>query len=276
MMEDHTRTLEARQATPFAMVPRWIARSGGMISGNAVQLYAVLMTYANNDTRTAFPALVTLAEDTGCSVSTVKRALKELEAFGALAVERRRNKQTGNFYANRYALIFDAPAALTSTDAHKPLSDPQVTDDLRREVTDDLITRPTKELDSLDTPAPATPMRVNDPLPDSLPTPGVGRERAEQADPISPAWYRSNDRHHALEIVQQAASHRADGNTDGAIDVLHRLDDLLAHALHADADEINGLREHDGWIPPKKAVRRLDAAVWLNQYLGALRSHGLL
>jgi hypothetical protein len=35
--------------------------------------------------------------------------MKELERFGALIVERRRNKRTGNFYANRYVLVFDDP-----------------------------------------------------------------------------------------------------------------------------------------------------------------------
>ena len=119
-------------------------------------------------------------------------------------------------------------------------------------------------------------MRVNDPLPDSPPTPGVGRERAEQADPISPAWYRSHERAHAIELVQQAAARHADGDTDGVVGALYGLDDLLAHTLHADADQLNDLREHDGWAPPKKATSRLHAAIWLNQYLGTLRAHGLL
>lgn len=126
MKNDSTLSIEGY--TPYAQVPRWVIRSGGKLSHGAVRLYAVIMTYADNATHTAFPSRETLAEDMGASVATVKRCVKELEDGGALVVQRRRNKKTGNFYANHYTLTF---------------SNPWVTDDPRRGVTDDPVTKPT-------------------------------------------------------------------------------------------------------------------------------------
>lgn len=129
---DNSSTLEIKGFTPYAQIPRWILRAGDNLSHGAVRLYGVIMTYADNSTRAAFPSREKLAEDMGVSVATIKRSIKELEDFGAMTVTRRRNKKTGNFYANHYVLSF---------------SDPWVTDDPPREVTDDPITRPTTKLD---------------------------------------------------------------------------------------------------------------------------------
>lgn len=104
-------TLTVQGITPYAQVPLWIIRSGNRLSLGARALYACIMSYASNDTRTAFPGRETLARDLGVSVSTVKRNIKELEDFGALSVDRRRNKRTGNFYANHYTLAFTSPWA---------------------------------------------------------------------------------------------------------------------------------------------------------------------
>lgn len=125
---DNSSTLEIKGFTPYAQIPRWILRAEDKLSHGAVRLYGVIMTYADNSTRAAFPSRERLAEDMGVSVATIKRSIKELEDFGAMAVTRRRNKKTGNFYANHYVLSF---------------SDPRVTDDPPREVMDDPITKPT-------------------------------------------------------------------------------------------------------------------------------------
>lgn len=114
-MDNDTSTLTLEGFTPYAQVPRWVLRSGKHLSVGARALYGVIMTYASNDARTAFPARETLAGDLGVSVRTVVTYIKELESFGALKVERRRNKKTGNFYANRYTLIFTDPRAAECT-----------------------------------------------------------------------------------------------------------------------------------------------------------------
>lgn len=129
---DNVSTLEIKGFTPYAQIPRWILRAGDKLSHGAVRLYGVIMTYADNSTRAAFPSREKLAEDMGVSVATIKRAIKELEEFGAVEVTRRRNKKTGNFYANHYILVFN---------------DPRVISDPPREVMDDPITRPTVKLD---------------------------------------------------------------------------------------------------------------------------------
>lgn len=69
------------------------------------------MSYADNHAHTAFPGRDKLAEDMGVKPRTVSGYIKELEHFGALLVDRRRNKRTGNFYSNHYLLVFDEPGA---------------------------------------------------------------------------------------------------------------------------------------------------------------------
>lgn len=108
-MEDDTSTFVVRSRTKFSQVPHWIIRAGKDLSQGARSLYADIMTYADNDKRSAFPGQQVLADDLGVSVRSVRTYMNELEAFGALEVERRRNKRTGNFYANRYVLVFDDP-----------------------------------------------------------------------------------------------------------------------------------------------------------------------
>lgn len=128
-------TLSIQGFTPYAQVPRWILRSGDRLSHTAVRLYGVIMTYADNSTRAAFPSREKLAQDVGASVATVKRAVKELEDQGAIIVTRRRNKKTGNFYANHYVLVFE---------------NPWVTDDPARKVMDDPISKLTNITTSTD------------------------------------------------------------------------------------------------------------------------------
>lgn len=121
-MEDDTSTLAIEGFTPYAQVPRWVVRSGGALSGNAVHLYSVLMTYADNGSKAAFPSRATLAGDMGRSVNTVKRAMAELEAFGALKVTRRRSKTTGANISNFYVLVFADPRATREPGPGAPVS----------------------------------------------------------------------------------------------------------------------------------------------------------
>lgn len=117
-MEDDTSTLALEGFTPYAQIPRWVLRSGKELSLGARSLYGVIMTYADNGTRAAFPSRDTLAGDLGVSVRSVGTYIRDLEAFGALKVTRRRNRKTGNFYANHYVLVFTDPR--TPQEAHCP------------------------------------------------------------------------------------------------------------------------------------------------------------
>jgi len=58
--------------------------SGDMakLDGSAIKVYLVVKSYTNFTTGRAFPALETIAEKAGLSVSQVKRCLGSLEEFG--------------------------------------------------------------------------------------------------------------------------------------------------------------------------------------------------
>lgn len=114
-MENGSSTLQVQGFTPYAQIPRWVIRSGSSLSHAAVRLYGAIMTYADNSTNAAFPSRETLAKDVGVKPRSISAYIKELEEFGALKVERRRNKKTGNFYANHYTLVFDDPGANSCT-----------------------------------------------------------------------------------------------------------------------------------------------------------------
>lgn len=116
-MSEHTQesTLGVLSFTPYSRTPDWISRSGDKLSHGAVRLYTVIMSYADNQAHTAFPGRDRLAEQLGVKPRTISAYIKELEEFGALIVERRRNKRTGNFYSNHYLLVFDQPGAIKRT-----------------------------------------------------------------------------------------------------------------------------------------------------------------
>lgn len=128
-MDNHNTesTLTVQGFTAYARTPVWILRAGKNLSLGARALYGAIMAYADNDTHVAFPGRELLAEDLGSNVRSITRFVKELEDFGALQVTRRRNKRTGNFYANHYVLIFQDPSAESGTrrdDEFVPVSRP--------------------------------------------------------------------------------------------------------------------------------------------------------
>src|SRR5699024_3456739 len=136
-MDNHNTesTLTVQGFTPYAQIPKWILRAGDKLSHAALRLYGVIMSYADNTTRTAFPGQEKLTQDLGVSVRSIFTYMKDIEKYGALIVERRRNKRTGNYYANNYALVF---------------TDPSEVEFRRPSETGDRITRPTSLTRSTD------------------------------------------------------------------------------------------------------------------------------
>jgi len=86
----------------FAIVPEWIIDLD--ISSTAFRLYAVLARYADNHTHRAFPSRETLSQRLRCSIKTVERAVRELQATGAIRCESR-----GRYQSNMYTLIVTPP-----------------------------------------------------------------------------------------------------------------------------------------------------------------------
>lgn len=258
-MENYTNnsTLTVQGFTPYAQVPRWILRAGDSLSHGAVRLYGVIMTYADNTDRTAFPERETLAADMGVSVATIKRCIKELEDYKALSVNRRRNKRTGNFYANHYTLVFN---------------NPWVTGDSRRGVTDDPVTRST----SLTTSTGFTSEQSSE----QSVSPSLSKRRkndaskqnfkAENADPISPTFYHSNDRQILLQNIQSIAKAQVDHGVGSQLseDMIDALQVNLETAFGSDCiDELDGMIHDYAWIPKRTHVEKKRAAIWLNQLL---------
>lgn len=102
----------------FAVVPEWVLYAD--ISAQAVRVYACLRRYADKNGK-AHPSYKSLADDTRSSVATVKRAISELEAVGAIGKHRRTDGE-GRWTSNQYHVI-STPAQV----AGEPYV--QVTDD---------------------------------------------------------------------------------------------------------------------------------------------------
>lgn len=86
---------------PFAIVPAFV----NVASPAAVKVYVALALRADHDTGICWPSHRTLANDTAVSIPTVRRALKELEAIGAVSVTRRWSDE-GDPTSNLYRLSF--------------------------------------------------------------------------------------------------------------------------------------------------------------------------
>jgi len=85
---------------PHAIVPDWLITAP--VGDRAVRLYAQLAVYAQGSWEAAMPARATLAKDLSCSVDTIDRAVKELEAAGAVTVKPRSKGKLN--LANEYVL----------------------------------------------------------------------------------------------------------------------------------------------------------------------------
>lgn len=86
----------------FTIIPEWILYSE--ISPQAVRLYGVLRRYADRD-GSCFPSRKRLASDLRVeSTKPVDKALKELEAIGAITIEHRYSEQ-GDLQSNLYTVL---------------------------------------------------------------------------------------------------------------------------------------------------------------------------
>jgi len=67
----------------FALVPEWVLEDP-KISDRAVRLYCRLSRFADYETGQAYPSRKLLAHLCRCSLPTIDRGMKELEAAGAV------------------------------------------------------------------------------------------------------------------------------------------------------------------------------------------------
>jgi len=116
-----TRATKLVIDSPFAAVPEWVIDA--QISDTALRLYCVLLRYGNT-TGHRMPSRATLAARLHKkSTDTIDRALRELEHFGALAVEHRATG-TGRALTNRYHLLTTRPGGNPAESAVRRRSSP--------------------------------------------------------------------------------------------------------------------------------------------------------
>jgi Helix-turn-helix domain len=90
----------------FAIIPEWVLQAN--ISATAIRLYCVLRRRADKNSFQCHPNRKTLAKDLQVgSVSTVDRAMKELESIGAVKIAHRKNGE--EYTSNLYTVITANP-----------------------------------------------------------------------------------------------------------------------------------------------------------------------
>ncbi len=85
---------------PYGYIQRRVL---SMVSPRAAVVYMDLCIYERPG-GLVFPAIKTIAQNCGASESSVKRALKELEAANLLVIQHRK-KPNRSFYSNTYTVI---------------------------------------------------------------------------------------------------------------------------------------------------------------------------
>lgn len=165
---------------PFACVPRELVESPE-VSAQAVRVYALLTRYADLPNG-AVPTLARLADTAGVTQQTVRRAVRELQAAGWVAVEHRAEPDRGQT-SNRYHL-HSRPVA----DARPPDADdagPPDTGDTGPPISGGTRERPTRS-ETNETPlAPPHGGAQEQPTLTGDPPPGNGQKpRRRRPDPI--------------------------------------------------------------------------------------------
>lgn len=110
-------------------------------NSNSFKVYCYLCYRYNRDYQYAFPSLNTIAKECGISISTVTRAIKELEDLKLISIEKfvdDRNKYSNNMYYIFYPIL--------DYDSHIDYIEQQLNEELRKKQTDLRLEEIEKEL----------------------------------------------------------------------------------------------------------------------------------
>ena len=99
------------------------------------------------------------------------------------------------------------------------------------------------------------------------------KSAGELADPISPAWYASQDRQIILSNIQAIAKAKTAKDPVKAAHLVEALHDNLCKAFNSDGDGIDGLIWDYNWEPKKPQADRKQAAIWLNKLIGKWKGY---
>lgn len=91
------------RTSKFVIIPRSLVADQSVTYRDKC-VYLALCLYANNATKAARPSTQTIANDVGCSRSSVFDSLKRLEASGYIQRKQRTGKKAGNL-TNIYYLL---------------------------------------------------------------------------------------------------------------------------------------------------------------------------
>ncbi|MFD2704710.1 helix-turn-helix domain-containing protein [Salibacterium lacus] len=97
------------RTNPFAMVTKCVIDDETFIKrGSDKLVYTVICSFADNESKDAFPSVKTIAKRACCSEHTVRRSVKRLQELELIRVETRYS-DVGRQTSNKYVLV-DPPA----------------------------------------------------------------------------------------------------------------------------------------------------------------------
>jgi len=106
--QDNIQIRDQRKSGWFWVDTRLVKRDGKVLGVDALAVYCVLASYANNDTQEAFPGIRTIAKMLSISATTVREAIDALKINGWITVSARKSEDGKQHLSHVYTLI-DAP-----------------------------------------------------------------------------------------------------------------------------------------------------------------------
>lgn len=227
--------IEIRSDNRFGQVPHWVTESP--ISDGAYRLYAVLLKYADNQSKDAYPSRVTLAKALRkSSVRTVDKFVAELKAAGMVKVINRKRAGSKQNYTNLYYVITANPHANDELQAVADAEGWEIAD--AGDPVQKIAPPPAENCAENYTQVNYTqPSFTSDQRSEELVAPspgGRGLSKGQLADPIGPEFHASQDRKLLVSIIKGAATARSRGATDAAEDLEWKFEETAEQVLGGD------------------------------------------
>lgn len=241
----------------------WVLELKGLNHNEKVVLWCLTM-HANNRTHRTWVSVGKIAEECGYSPNsrvTVRRALRSLRDKGLITYREQRagagEKQSSNTYTVKWA---STPGAVSTIPPELTTPGPGA----------ESTTNGAPNEEAIDE-EPNTPSSCDD-VSDSLDTPssdddGARKKTPAEADPVSPAWYRSPQRHHALDLIQRLGVLKA--NRAPYSDTEQALIEHLNQSFKT--DRFSFLLDYGSWATT--LTDRHKAAIKLNQVINMSRDY---
>ncbi|WP_102157803.1 helix-turn-helix domain-containing protein [Zhihengliuella halotolerans] len=222
-----------------------------------------LVHHADNEKRETWVSVSRITTECGyaaSSVKTVRRSLQSLRGKGLIDYKGRTRKDGSGQSSNLYTVHWgstpraDSPTPLGSTAPGVGAENPT-----NKEVNQPVPDRESVSRAIEDSSPMFHGLHGQSPIP---------RDKAAEADPISPEFYGSDIRQQLLAQVQAIAWNMEHGKQIEAADESDELYVMLEETFGVSLDEMLDR----GWAtPPKKCVDKLNAAIWLNKLLATFQ-----